>query len=247
MITHYVNTINFEILSFGITAFLWWLTRIVIPRSLQPMILEKLHFGHTGITKWRRLTQDTVWWPGSCNTSLKKWLIVKPVLFTPTPKTEPVHKYTFSRLTLVVISSLLKGQFYFVLQDYFSRFLEVVKAKSTSRQTTIEILRIFFLRLPHSLECENGPPVDGSEFLNFAKEWWFKITTRIHHQIVWPNQQDPQQRKYSWNARDASSECEISELTVCINNVFILIKNTIEYMYKRTTTIMFNTCKAREC
>ncbi|BES97121.1 Hypothetical Protein NTJ_09935 [Nesidiocoris tenuis] len=38
--------------------------RIVIPRSLQPEILQKLHSGHLGVTKCRSLAKATVWWPG---------------------------------------------------------------------------------------------------------------------------------------------------------------------------------------
>ena len=37
--------------------------RIVIPRILQPAILDRIHSGHLGITKCRRLANVTVWWP----------------------------------------------------------------------------------------------------------------------------------------------------------------------------------------
>ena len=39
-------------------------TRLVIPRSLQKGILEKLHTGHQGITKCRKRARQSVWWPG---------------------------------------------------------------------------------------------------------------------------------------------------------------------------------------
>ena len=38
-------------------------SRIVIPSSLRPDILSKLHEGHQGITKYCELARDAVWWP----------------------------------------------------------------------------------------------------------------------------------------------------------------------------------------
>ena len=38
-------------------------SRVVIPSALRQDILEKLHEGHQGITKYRRRAIDSVWWP----------------------------------------------------------------------------------------------------------------------------------------------------------------------------------------
>ena len=37
---------------------------IVIPESLRPEILERLHESHQGLTRTREHARDTVWWPG---------------------------------------------------------------------------------------------------------------------------------------------------------------------------------------
>ena len=42
-------------------------SQIVIPKSLQPEILQKLHNGHQGITKCRECARNSVWWPGIGN------------------------------------------------------------------------------------------------------------------------------------------------------------------------------------
>lgn len=39
-------------------------SRVVVPKSLQKEILEKLHAGHQGITKYWQRAKDSVWWPG---------------------------------------------------------------------------------------------------------------------------------------------------------------------------------------
>lgn len=51
-------------------------SRIVIPKSLQPEILQKLHNGHQGITKCRERARNSVWWPGiskDLETEVKKY------------------------------------------------------------------------------------------------------------------------------------------------------------------------------
>ena len=39
-------------------------TRLAIPTSMRPDILDKLHKGHLGITKCRKRAKRSVWWPG---------------------------------------------------------------------------------------------------------------------------------------------------------------------------------------
>ena len=38
--------------------------RIIVPHSLQPEILQRIHAAHLGIEKCRALARSTVFWPG---------------------------------------------------------------------------------------------------------------------------------------------------------------------------------------
>ena len=38
-------------------------SQIIIPPPLHPTILETLHTGHLGISKYREKARDSVWWP----------------------------------------------------------------------------------------------------------------------------------------------------------------------------------------
>jgi len=156
--------------------------RIVIPRILQPMVLDKLHAGHSGITKCRRLAQDTVWWPGISNDIARKVTDCYNCTIHRTPKREPLLNTPFPNLPWSVLGcdfAKIKDQIYFVIQDYYSRYLEVVPTKSTAAPVTIQILKRIFSQfgVPHTLRCDNGPPFDSREFAEFAKTWGFKITT----------------------------------------------------------------------
>jgi hypothetical protein len=43
---------------------LMWSIRVVIPKSLQPQILQLLHETHPGVVRMKSLARQYVWWPG---------------------------------------------------------------------------------------------------------------------------------------------------------------------------------------
>ena len=70
----------------------------------------------------------------------------------------------------------LKGQEYLVIVDYFSRYPEVQKLKSTTTQSIVNTLKAAFARhsIPEILRSDNGPQFSSQEFKSFANKYNFQ-------------------------------------------------------------------------
>ena len=67
-----------------------------------------------------------------------------------------------------------KGRDYFLIVDYFSRFIEVVAMqKSKKADAVISTLKETFTRceVPEKVRTDNGPPFVSAEFTHFVKQW----------------------------------------------------------------------------
>ena len=60
--------------------------------------------------------------------------------------------------------------------DYFSRYPEVQKLKSTTTQNVVNILKAAFTRygIPEILRSDNGPQFSSQEFKNFVNNYQFQ-------------------------------------------------------------------------
>ena len=161
--------------------------RILVPKQLQKEILHKIHCGHQGIQRCQSRAKTAVWWPGilqhiadmvekcpECikNTSQKS----EPLLSTKLPD------YPWQRIGTDLF--MLNGATYLLVIDYFSRFVEVVKLKTTTSASIIEVLKPIFARfgIPETLMSDNGPQYSSQEFANFAKTYNFcHITSSPHY------------------------------------------------------------------
>ena len=149
-------------------------TRILIPSSLRLEVLDKIHQGHQGIVKCRARAKESVWWPGlsreiqdmiqGCRICLQhKVNTPEPLIpskFTERPWQEIGIDFFYS-----------KGRDYFLIVDYFSRFIEVsAMQKSKKADEVISALKETFARygIPEKVRSDNGPPFDCSEFTHFA-------------------------------------------------------------------------------
>lgn len=162
--------------------------RIVVPRALQPEMLQKIHAGHMGIAKCRERAGSSVWWQGigrdisnmvdSCQFCQQN---------RPTQRKQPLITTDlpggpWERIAADMCSH--KSQEYLVVTDYYSRYLEVVHMKTTTSHAVVMSMKNLFARwgVPYEMVSDNGPQFRSREFQIFAEEYGFNHVTSSPHQ-----------------------------------------------------------------
>lgn len=161
-----------------------WGYRVVIPKSLQRLILEELHVSHLGMVKMKSAARSYVYWPGidsdierlanSCYSCLQE---------RPSPAKAELHIWHYprrpwQRLHLDYLG-LFKGKMYLIIIDAHSKRLEVFETASTAAHLAVKHLRFLFAQfgLPRSVHSDNGPPFNSAEFKRFLECNGVKQTT----------------------------------------------------------------------
>ncbi len=72
-----------------------------------------------------------------------------------------------------------EGGHYLVVDDYFSRYIEVANLPKLVTTTTVERLKVIFARfgIPETLVTDNGPQFASCEFAEFARDYDFEHVT----------------------------------------------------------------------
>ncbi len=156
--------------------------RLIIPPSMRPDMLAKIHSGHLGLRKCRERATGAVWWPGlsvdikNCVTNCETCAQyrpnhIEPLIPTATPQRpwERVGSDLFE----------LRKDKYLLVVDYLSRYVEVAKLTSTSSEEIIRQMKSMFSRhgVPNVVMSDNGPQYSSETFKNFAKTYNFKHVT----------------------------------------------------------------------
>ena len=160
--------------------------RMVVPKPLQAETLQKIHEGHQGITRCRLRAKMSVWWPG-LSKQLKSYVEKCPECARDAkPSKEPLiptslPAYPWQKVATDLFH--LDGKDYIVVVDYFSRFPEVKRLKSTTTQSVTDTLKTMFARygIPEVLRSDNGPQFNSQEFTQFAEKYNFKHVTSSPH------------------------------------------------------------------
>lgn len=162
--------------------------KIFIPHALRREMLQKIHEGHMGMEKSKRLARDVMFWPtmgsqisdmvSSCGTCLahRNSNQKEPMI----PSKIPSLPWEIAATDLF----LWNEQNYLVVVDYYSRFFEVAKLENTKSATVITHTKAIFARhgIPVEVRSDNGPQFVSHEYEQFAKSWEFKhITTSPYH------------------------------------------------------------------
>ncbi|UYV80773.1 K02A2.6-like [Cordylochernes scorpioides] len=134
-------------------------SRIYIPNSLRSKVLNSLHEGHLGIEKCRGRARS------SERSNPQQPLIVSDFPSRPWEKVGIDHFY-------------LKGKYYLLIADYYSRFPELALLEDQTTHSTIMHCKSIFSRhgIPEEVRSDNGLQF-GLEFKKFAKEYGFHHIT----------------------------------------------------------------------
>ena len=128
----------------------------------------------------------SVWWPGisqrikevieGCAECVKR-STSRPEPLMPTP----LPDYPWQSVAMDLF--MLNGANYVLIVDYFSRYPEVIKLKSTSSKAVIEAVKAVFSRhgIPETVRSDNGPQFSSDEFARFAADYGFRHTTSSPH------------------------------------------------------------------
>ena len=160
--------------------------RIVVPKSLQTETLQKLHEGHQGLTRCRLRAKISVWWPG-ISKQLKSYVENCPKCARDAkPAKEPLIPTSLPAYPWQQVATDLfhqDGKDYIVIVDYFSRFPEIKRLKSTTTQSVVNTLKTTFARygIPEVVRSDNGPQFSSQEFTQFAEKYNFKHITSSPH------------------------------------------------------------------
>lgn len=164
-------------------------SKILVPHYLRKDILNELHVGHQGINKCRSLARQSVWWPGL---SVQIEQVIKNCVICiqnqPAP-TEPLLNSEFLERPWQIIGTdllKLKGFWYLIVADYYSRYIEVAKLEKFTSECVIMHLKSIFARhgIPQTVKIDNGSQFSqtiGSNYKKFATDYSFQIVTSSRH------------------------------------------------------------------
>lgn len=137
------NKIEIELLSFfkkrnsiaSENNCLYYGNNIVIPSSLQKLVLELIHENHVGIVKMKLIARSYVWWPSiqsdiekfvhSCEICQNTRNVPKEIVDSKWPHTG----YPFERIHLDFFH--LNGKTFLILVDAYSKFIDINIMKTT--------------------------------------------------------------------------------------------------------------------
>ena len=155
---------------------LLWGSRVVIPQKIRQSVLSMLHEGHLGESHTKSFARMYVWWPGidreisemvrQCSTcqQYRRQAPVTPLSPWAWPKKpwDRVH----------IDHCQFDGHVMLVVVDAFSKWIDVHLTRSTTAETTMELLRRSFayFGIPRSLVSDNATCFTAPAFEAFCKQ-----------------------------------------------------------------------------
>jgi len=149
---------------------------ILIPKSLQAEILQKLYSGHLGITKYHEWARNSVWWSGISKDLEAEVKQCIDCCKSQVEITEPTQLPWQWVETDLFESNASK---YVLVIDYFSCYIEIAELSITDVKTVVNHLKSMFARygIPQVVVSDNGQQYSAVVFSKFAKDYGFTHMT----------------------------------------------------------------------
>ncbi|XP_013140043.1 PREDICTED: uncharacterized protein K02A2.6-like, partial [Papilio polytes] len=157
---------------------------VYIPNGLRKEMVDRVHDGHMGIDRCKRHAREVMFWPGmSRDIEQRVRRCAACAERTPRPQREPLLPHHIPDIPWAKVGSdifQIGKNYYLILVDYFSNFVEVVTITNICSRSIIGALKEQFSRhgIPSQLVTDNGPAYASKEFALFSRTWGFDhITT----------------------------------------------------------------------
>ena len=150
--------------------------RVIVPERYREEILDELHRSHPGMVRMKALARLHVWWP-NLDTDIEKRVAAcescrKQLPNCPKAQANPwLWPQSLWQRIHVDYAGPFMGEIFMIVVDAHSKWLDVVRMKSTTAESTINALRYLFssFGLPKELVSDNGPQFVAEEFQMFLK------------------------------------------------------------------------------
>ena len=163
-------------------------TAIIIPNSVQTLILDRLHESHQGIEKCLLKARENVFWIGMMKdvTDRVKTCSICEKYNKKSQQKEPLLQHEMPSRPFEKIAAdifFLDGQNFLLVADYYSKMPFVKTLKSMTSKETIDFLESVFAihGIPKTLISDNARRFTSFEFDHFKKQWDFQHTTSSPH------------------------------------------------------------------
>jgi len=152
-------------------------SRVVIPTSLQPQVLQILHAGHFGMQKMKQLARTAVYWP-RIDTDIVNQSRCCGVCaeHQNAPAKQPNHPWMlpekpWSRVHIDHAINFL-GSNWLLLVDAYSKYPCIHATTSTSTKATTDLLEEDFSHFgyPHTIVSDNATTFMSQEFQHWCHE-----------------------------------------------------------------------------
>ena len=159
-----------------------WGMHVIIPLSLRNRLLQELHEEHPGIVTMKSIARSYIWWP---NLDAEIELMVKNCdvcqAVQKAPPSAPLYPWrwpaqVWQRVHMDFAEK--DGNYFLGLIDSHSKWIEVAHMRSTTAQSTIDQMRLWFAAygLPEEVVSDNGSQFISQDFNNFLKQNGVKQT-----------------------------------------------------------------------